>query len=149
MKLEKDISLQFKIGDYTKTEVIFSKDDLPIQKQGLWIAGEWFPVDKPYWLSLKSGSNNIIERKDNMKVDWTDPGQLVIELYSKVDKNILGKLPFVGKTLDGLLPDARWQYDLWYDISIDESGKLKYEIHFGIMAKEELQDFIIGEYKIF
>lgn len=146
--LPKNLVVKFDCENYSTEEVIVARDELPVKKKGLVFHRANLPKGTGFSTSIEYGRENIDSLSDNLPVDWSNPLEWAGEAYSKADKGILNSIPVVGGVLEQLAPDVRWHFDLWYDFGVDESGKLKYKLHFGPTSNVEVRQKLEGKKRL-
>jgi len=125
-----DINLQFKCENFLKEQTISGNTNIKQSKVGLLFTNESFSLNSNFDLKLKHGSTNIISIKSRIPFNPDGLMENIADIYSKTDK-LLNNIPFVGRTLEKIMPDAYANFDLWYSMSINRDELLEYKIHFG------------------
>lgn len=131
MVLAKNVVVKFGCSDFRKEQVVIAREELPTSEEGLIFHRANLPKGTAFSVELNYGRESLDSMSDQLPVDWSNPVEWAFEGYSQTDKGVLEKVPFAGPVLEHIAPDAKWNFDLWYDFQISESGKLEYKIHFG------------------
>lgn len=130
-KLRHDLTIKFLCASYLKEEPIINKADIPLNKSGLFLSRANLEKGATYSILFKYGNTTILSVTEQLPFDWKNPLDWAFSSYAKVDKKIVKRLPWIGPVIEGFLPDAKWNFDLWYDIKIDNEMNMNYKIHFG------------------
>lgn len=144
MKLSKNVVVKFKCKDYKKEQVIVARDELPVAEEGLVFHRANLPKGTAFSMELNFGRESIDSVSGELPTDWSNPVEWGFEVYSQTDKGVLAQVPVVGKVLEEIAPDARWNFDLWYDFQISESGALDYKLHFGPTSNVDVRQKLEG-----
>ena len=131
MTLKNDLTIKFSCSSFVREEPILSKAEYPLKKSGLFLNRANLEKGANYSIAFKYGNKTIFSVTEQLPFDWKNPLDWAFNGYSKLDKKLIKKIPLIGEALEGLLPDAKWHFDLWYDININEDRQLDYKIHFG------------------
>ena len=140
MTVSTNLSIRFKCGAFTDERVVLSNFEIPAYAEACFLHRQNLTKGETYSMQLKRGGKIIAERSGKLPMDWKNPLEWLTEIGTKVDKGLLGKLPFIGKMLESLWPDIQWQFDLWYQFNIDAKGQLEYKLHFGPSSTIEFRD---------
>lgn len=130
-RLEYDISIRFTCGTFSQEKVVLRCCSLPKSTEGMFFNDESLLRSAPFEILLICGGRILGSKTDELPIDWQNPFNIASAGYDKIDKGLLIHIPLIGRSIESVLPDARWRYALWYHITIDESGCCDYKIHIG------------------
>jgi hypothetical protein len=144
MTLPENIKVEFDCGNYSKEQIIVAQDELPTDKEGLVFHRANLPKGTVFSVELNFGRESIDSMSDELPVDWSNPVEWGFEGYSQADKELLNQTPVVGDVLEAVAPDAKWNFDLWYDFQVSASGKFDYKLHFGPTSNVGVREKLEG-----
>lgn len=143
MHIQKNVSIRFHCGASTEEKVVVDDFDCPAYYEACFLHRHDVMKGGNYTMQLKVSGKVVAEKSGTLPMDWSNPLDWAVTLYSKGDKG-LKHVPWIGRFLERLAPDVKWQFDLWYQFVIDESGRLDYKLHFGPSSTIDFRDKLEG-----
>ncbi len=147
-KLNNDLVIKFVCSSFQREEPVINRVNIPLKKSGLFLHRANLEKGADYSLTLKYGSNTILAITETLPFDWKNPMDWAFQTYGKIDKKLIRNIPIIGQALESLIPDAKWNFDLWYEVEIDEHLNLDYKLHFGPTPTVEVRRKYEGKYKL-
>jgi len=148
MKLANDVTVKFSCDEYKVEKVIVQQGQIPFHETALVFHRANLRRGSSFTTEIKYGSKTIEALGGDVPKDWANALEWLIDIYSSTDKKVARNIPFIGKFIEGLLPDARWHFDLWYDFHVTSSGLLRYRLHFGPTSNIDVRAKLEGEYQL-
>ena len=131
-KIKGNINLHFKCGQIEKEEALLSYNEIPCEKEGLFVHEEYFPIRADYHLELRHNKKTLSSTRGDLQFRPTNFAELVSAIYANFDKRILGGgKSWLSKVLERALPDIKTHYDVWYHFYVTNDGTLFWKLHIG------------------
>jgi len=122
---------------------------LPLKREGVLVAGRKVPVNGKvsYKLYIDQGKGRIINEEYCELRKYRFIIHRVKGLYNSLQK-IVGYVPWVGKPLEKITPDAKQKVDVAYSLDVGMDKNLNYRVLIGRIKKPKKSIISEGQFQL-